>query len=91
MKLARTKYFFGHSHTKLEYYETAFYSPFLSDWCNFSGWIESGAIETLKRAPKTWKAIPEEFEDLAMDEATKKELNIFVEQRKSEGGVLMDF
>lgn len=83
-------HFFGHPHT-MERYETAFYSPFLSDWRNHGTWKEDGAIETPERATRLWKAILNEFEAPPMDEAHKEELVAFVERRKAEGGAPTDF
>jgi trimethylamine--corrinoid protein Co-methyltransferase len=84
------RHFFGIQHTQ-DRYETAFYSPFLSDWRNFESWEEAGAVRTPERANKIWKAILEEFEAPAMDVATIEELDAFVELRKAEGGAPTDF
>jgi len=82
--------FFGASHT-LERYETAFYSPFISDWNNFEAWQEAGAVQTPERANKMWKQILSEFEAPSMDEAIREELEAFVELRKEQGGAPTDF
>src|SRR3546814_11215028 len=42
-------HFFGAAHT-LARYETAFYSPLLSDWRNFETWAEAGSATTNQRA-----------------------------------------
>ena len=83
-------HFFGCAHTQ-ERYETAFYSPFLSDWSNFESWEERGAIQTPERANKIWKQILAEFEAPPLDPAIEEELQAFVVKRKEEGGAPTDF
>ena len=83
-------HFFGIDHTQ-ERYETAFYSPFLSDWSNFENWEERGAEWTVTRANKLYKQILEEFEAPPLDVAIREELEAFVEKRKEEGGAPTDF
>lgn len=83
-------HFFGVQHTQ-DRYETAFYSPFLSDWSNYENWHDNGGVWTAQRANKIWKKILEEFEPPEMDVAIKEELEEFVARRKSEGGAPTDF
>jgi trimethylamine--corrinoid protein Co-methyltransferase len=83
-------HFFGCAHTQ-ERYETAFYSPFLSDWSNFESWEEKGAVQTPERANKIWKQIIAEFQDPPIDPAIDEELQTFVAKRKEEGGAPTDF
>jgi len=83
-------HFFGCAHTQ-ERYETAFYSPFLSDWSNFENWEERGAVHTPERANKIWKQILAEFEAPPIDPAIDEELQAFVAKRKEEGGAPTDF
>jgi len=83
-------HFFGVQHTQ-DRYETAFYSPFLSDWSNFENWEDRGAVRTPERANKIWKAILEEFVPPPMDPAIDEELQAFVAKRKEEGGAPTDF
>ncbi len=83
-------HFFGIQHTQ-DRYETAFYSPFLSDWSNYENWCDRGAVTTLERAHKIWKRIIDEFEAPPLDEAIEEELRSFVEKRKREGGAPTDF
>ena len=83
-------HFFGIQHTQ-DRYESAFYSPFLSDWSNFENWRDSGGVMTVERANKMWKQILEEFEAPPMDEAIREELEAFVIRRKEEGGAPTDF
>jgi len=83
-------HFFGCDHTQ-ERYETAFYSPFLSDWRNFEAWEEAGGQWTAQRANKVWKDILNEFKPPEIDQAIDDELKAFVARRKTEGGVPTDF
>ena len=83
-------HFFGCSHTQ-ERYETAFYTPFLSDWSNFESWEERGSIDTVQRANALGKKILAEFEPPPLDDARREELAEFVERRKREGGAPTDF
>ena len=83
-------HFFGTAHT-LERYETAFYSPFLSDWSNFESWEEQGSVQTPQRANTVWKRILDEFEPPPMDDSIKEELQAFVAKRKEQGGAPTDF
>lgn len=83
-------HFFGADHTQARY-ETAFYSPFLSDWRNYEAWQLAGSLETPERANKIWKQILAEFEPPPMDPAIAEQLAEFVERRKREGGAPTDF
>jgi trimethylamine--corrinoid protein Co-methyltransferase len=83
-------HFFGADHTQARY-ETAFYSPFLSDWRNYEAWELAGSVQTPERANKIWKQILADFEPPAMDPAIAEELREFVERRKREGGAPTDF
>lgn len=83
-------HFFGTQHTQ-ERYESAFYSPFLSDWSNFENWRDSGSVQTFERAFKLGQRILNEFEPAPMDDAIRAELEDFVARRKAEGGAPTDF
>ncbi|MEM9205195.1 MAG: trimethylamine methyltransferase family protein [Pseudomonadota bacterium] len=83
-------HFFGVQHTQ-DRYETAFYSPFISDWSNFENWRDNGAVQTPERANKIWKQILAEFEPPPLDEAIKDELTDFVARRTAEGGAPTDY
>jgi trimethylamine--corrinoid protein Co-methyltransferase len=83
-------HFFGIQHTQ-DRYETAFYSPFLSDWSNFENWEDRGSVQTAERANSVWKQILAEYEEPPMDDAIREELADFVARRKQEGGAPTDF
>jgi trimethylamine--corrinoid protein Co-methyltransferase len=79
-------HFFGVGHT-LARYETAFYSPILSDWRNFESWREAGALTAAQRANAIWKQLLAEYQPPPLDPAIDEALKAFVERRKREGGV----
>jgi len=77
-------HFFGAAHT-LERYETAFYTPLISDWRNYETWEESGAETATQRAHKIYKRVLADFEPPPLDPAIREELETFVAHRKEEG------
>jgi trimethylamine--corrinoid protein Co-methyltransferase len=79
-------HFFGTEHT-LARYETAFYSPIISDWRNYESWEEAGAHTATERANKLYREILADFEPPPLDQARSDELAEFVARRKEEGGV----
>ena len=83
-------HYFGCQHTQ-DRYETAFYSPLISDWSNFEAWEASGGVWTAERAHQMYKGIVAEFEPPKMDAGIREELAEFVALRKSEGGAPTDF
>ncbi|MGF1608548.1 MAG: trimethylamine methyltransferase family protein [Kiloniellales bacterium] len=78
-------HFFGAAHT-LARYETAFYSPLLSDWRNFESWREAGAPDATTRANTLYKRLLAGYEPPPLDQAIAEELAAFVARRKEEGG-----
>jgi trimethylamine---corrinoid protein Co-methyltransferase len=83
-------HFFGTAHT-LARYETAFYSPILSDWRNFETWTEAGRPTTYDHANRVFKEKLSTYERPPIDPAVEEELDAFVAKRKEEGGVATDF
>jgi trimethylamine---corrinoid protein Co-methyltransferase len=79
-------HFFGVGHT-LERYETAFYSPILSDWRNFESWREAGGLTAAQRANAIWKQLLADYQPPPLDPAIDEGLKAFVDRRKREGGV----
>ncbi len=80
-------HFFGASHT-LAHYETAFYSPIVSDWRNFESWKEAGSPVTADHANRLVTRLLEQYEAPPLDDAIGEELEAFVEKRREEGGVV---
>lgn len=76
-------HFFGSSHT-LERYETAFYTPLLSDWSNFENWQDAGSRTAEMRANGIWKSLLGEYQAPPLDDAIAEELDAYVARRKTE-------
>ncbi len=83
-------HYFGTAHT-LARYETAFYSPILSDWRNYETWTEAGRPTTYDHANRIFKETLARYEQPPFDPAVEEELDAFVARRKKEGGVPTDF
>ena len=78
-------HFFGATQT-MERYETAFYTPLLSDWRNFESWRDDGSLDTTQRANKIWKQLLVEYQEPKLEASVEEELSFFVDKRISEGG-----
>jgi trimethylamine---corrinoid protein Co-methyltransferase len=78
-------HFFGTQHT-LARYETAFYTPLLSDWSNFETWTENGALDTTQRANRIARNVLADFTPPPLDEARLEEIDAFIEKRVRAGG-----
>ena len=78
-------HFFGAAHT-LERYETAFYTPMVSDWRNFETWQADGSHTATERANGIWKRLLAEAVPPVLDPAIAEALDAFVERRKREIG-----
>lgn len=79
-------HFFGTQHT-LDRYETAFYSPIVSDWQNFESWELAGSKTASERASAIYQKVLAEFQPPPIADDRAAELADFVARRKSEGGV----
>ncbi len=79
-------HFFGSPHT-LERYESAFYSPLVSDWQNFEAWDRGGAVTTEQRAAAIVRRVLSDYELPPLDDGVAAELAEYVGKRTSEGGV----
>ena len=76
-------HFFAAPHT-LERYETAFYTPLLSDWRTFETWQEDGARTATERANRIWKRLLAESEPPPLEDGVREALDAFVARRKVE-------
>jgi trimethylamine--corrinoid protein Co-methyltransferase len=83
-------HFFGAAHTQSRY-QTAFYSPLLSDWRNFESWQEAGSPQIADRASSIVKEELARYVEPPMDVATREALEDFVARRIAEGGIKTDF
>ena len=72
---------FGTSHT-LERYESAFYTPLLSNRQNYEAWKEAGSIDIATRANTMWKQLLAEYEQPPLDPAIDEALDEYVIKRK---------
>jgi trimethylamine--corrinoid protein Co-methyltransferase len=72
---------FGTGHT-LARYETAFYTPMLSNRQNFESWQESGSSDISARANTIWKQMLRNYEKPALDPAIDDALVEYVDKRK---------
>ncbi len=78
-------HFFGAEHT-MSRYESAFYSPILSDWQNNENWVASGAKDATMRATDVWQSVLAEAEAPPLDVARQDALTDYVARRKREIG-----
>ena len=74
---------FGTSHT-LARYESAFYSPIMSNRQNFESWQEAGSIDSGARANTIWKQLLQEYVQPELDPAIDEALVDYVDRRKLE-------
>jgi trimethylamine--corrinoid protein Co-methyltransferase len=82
-------HFFGTQHT-LDRFETAFYSPLLSDWSNFENYTDRGSVDTAQRAHKIFYDTVKSHEPPPLDPARAEEMQAFIDRRISEGGADID-
>jgi trimethylamine--corrinoid protein Co-methyltransferase len=76
-------HFFGTAHT-LERYESAFYTPILSDWRNYETWRDDGGKTATERANGIWKQLLRDYEKPPIDPGVEEELEAYVARRKRE-------
>lgn len=82
-------HFFGSDHTMLRY-ESAFYTPLLSNWDNHTTWLGKGAVQSRDRANTIWKQLLADSETPPLDQAIADQIAGFVARRKAEGGAPMN-
>lgn len=78
-------HFLGAMHT-MERFRDCFYRPFLSSSDNFERWTRNGSKDTATRAGEIAAEKLAAYEEPAMDEALKQELQAFVSRRRTELG-----
>ena len=81
-------HFFGTQHT-LARYETAFYTPLLSDWSNFESWQENGSVDTTHRANRIARQTLADFTPPPLGDSRLEEIDAFIEKRISAGGAAL--
>ncbi len=82
-------HYFGTPHTMARY-ETAFYSPLLSNWDNHPTWLERGGIQARERANTIWKHLLRDYEQPVLDPAILELIDAYIAKRKAEGGAPMN-
>jgi trimethylamine--corrinoid protein Co-methyltransferase len=78
-------HFLGAVHT-LERFRECFYRPMLSSTENFDRWTKKGARNTTVRAGEIWRETLESYEQPALDDAIRTELEEYVVRRRAELG-----
>ncbi|MCT4607810.1 MAG: trimethylamine methyltransferase family protein [Pelagimonas sp.] len=79
-------HFFGTQHT-LDRFETAFYSPLVSDWSNFENWRDRGSLDATQRANAIYRNTVDTFEKPSLPEGRLEAIDEFIQQREADGGV----
>lgn len=74
-------HFFGNAHTMARY-ETAFYSPLLSDWTNSEQWQIDGAKTATERATVLWQQVLEEYEQPPLEPERLEAMDAYIAKRK---------
>lgn len=72
---------FGTAHT-LQRYESAFYTPIVSNRQNFEAWQEDGSIDVATRANSVWKQLLSEYQQPPLDPAVDEALESYAAKRK---------
>lgn len=78
-------HFFGTQHT-LDRFETAFYSPLVSDWSNFENWRDRGGMDATQRANQIYLRTLDTFQEPPMAPDRRDAIDAFIRQRTEEGG-----
>jgi trimethylamine--corrinoid protein Co-methyltransferase len=82
-------HFFGTAHT-MDRYETAFYTPLVANWDNWTTWQERGSIDAATRAAELWPRLLADYEAPALDAGRAEALDAYVARRKEQGGAPMN-
>ena len=78
-------HFLGAMHT-MERFRTCFYRPMLSSSENYERWLRNGGNDTNARATALYQKTLEEYEQPALDDAVRQELEEYVVRRRAELG-----
>jgi trimethylamine--corrinoid protein Co-methyltransferase len=78
-------HFLGAVHT-LERFRECFYRPLLSSTENFDRWSRNGGRDTTARAAELWRTTLEGYEQPALDDGVRAELQEYVSRRRTELG-----
>ena len=78
-------HFLGAMHT-MERFRTCFYRPMLSSSENYERWMRNGAQDAAARAGKIYQQRLEAYEQPALDEGVRQEMEEFVNRRRKELG-----
>ncbi len=84
-RVAPGGHFLGSEHTMARY-QSAFYTPFLSDWRNFESWQEAGAEHAEQRAERIYRALLDSYTAPQMAVDRREALAAFVARREAQGG-----
>ena len=78
-------HFLGAMHT-MERFRTCFYRPLLSSSENYERWMRNGGNDAAARATKIYQRPLEAYEQPALDDAIRQEMEEFVIRRRKELG-----
>ncbi|MEM9852433.1 MAG: trimethylamine methyltransferase family protein [Pseudomonadota bacterium] len=78
-------HFFGTGHT-IDRFETAFYSPLVSDWSNFENWRDRGSQNAMDRANRIYREAVRNYEPPPMAHDRAEAIDAFIARRVAEGG-----
>ena len=78
-------HFFGAAHTMARY-DSAFYSPMVSDWRNHGAWEEAGSPQTAEHCNRIWKQALAEYQEPYWDPARAESVREYIELRREQGG-----
>jgi trimethylamine--corrinoid protein Co-methyltransferase len=78
-------HFLGAAHT-MERFRTCFYRPLLSSSQNYERWTREGSRDAAARARSIYEKALDEYEQPALDDAVREELETYVERRRRELG-----
>ncbi|CAN5135090.1 trimethylamine methyltransferase family protein [soil metagenome] len=78
-------HFLGAAHT-MERFRTCFYRPMLSSSENYERWTRGGGVDAAGRMTKIYQKTLESYQQPALDEAVRSELEEFVVRRRAELG-----